>query len=609
MSPPTRGPAEVLYSQLAVDNRRYLGNKEYSGLYAGLLGRAISAPSPFSDGGQGTGGDLGRDSETGGERIGQKGFPPRGPVPEPDLHSQIQDGGDGNAQEHTAERGLDGMYRSKGRLPFCPGQDGRQEVSEIPVEGGNLRVPIASFRIEQCTPSLHEDSQASDGSPEEEWHEGHSVPGRHAASIPVRIAADESDAGCHSPSAVVGIHHQLGQISPLPHDKPGLPGFSDQYAGHANQCPAGEAIQTGSRMQPGVETGGHLHTGAESPHRYDVGYLTCNTSSPTMLPEHPENQEPKFLLRPGLLHQGDTRLGCETGIAVVEGPNPAMERQTSNSTSTRYGHRHRCLAVGLGSCVGPHKHWWYVVRGGEESSHKPSGVNGWGIRSEDICPGQESREVACEAENGQQDGSSICQSDGGHPLSRPILCSMSSVAMVSATQHLSHSRVPSRGEQHRSRQGVPSTAVICRMDAKPRGVHTHNAHTGMVSDRPLRQQAKSPASEVCCLETRPLFSGDGCPQDESARSTRVCVSPVCSDKQVPAEDRTGEVHHTAGSSNLDHSTMVSSPARDGDSRPITTPTERGPVNGPLQQVPSNSGPTVSWSQATVQKPRPIREVY
>ena len=292
-------------------------------------------------------------------------------------------------------------------LTFLSRSGWKTEVSEIPVEGGNLQVPIASFRIEQCTPSLHEDSQASDGSPEEEWHEGHSVPGRHAASIPVGIATDESDAGCHSPFAVVGIHHQLGQISPLPHKKPGLPGFSDQYAGHANQRPAGEAIQTGSRMQPGVETGGHLHTGAESPHRYDVGYLTCNTSSPTMLPEHPENQEPKFSLRPGLLHQGDTRLGCETGIAVVEGPNPAMERQTSNSTPTRYGHRHRCLAVGLGSCVGPHKHWWYVVRGREESSHKPSGVNGWGIRSEDICPGQESREVACEAENGQQDGSSI----------------------------------------------------------------------------------------------------------------------------------------------------------------------------------------------------------
>ena len=76
----------------------------------------------------------------------------------------------------------------------------------------------------------------------------------------------------------------------------------------------------------------------------------------------------------------------------------------------------------------------------------------------------------------------------------------------------------------------------------------------------VRFSPQQSTGEVHKLETRPVRDGNRCTADQLVRAGGLCLSTVCPDRSVPAEDQSGGVHGAVNSSMLENSALVPCPA-------------------------------------------------
>ena len=111
---------------------------------------------------------------------------------------------------------------------------------------------------------------------------------------------------------------------------------------------------------------------------------------------------------------------------------------------------------------------------------------------------------------------------------------------------------------------------------------------GPCSIDPLCFQIEQSVAEVCELAPRSIRCGNRCIPDVVDKGNRVCLSPICSDWQVPSESTAGRQLSSSGSSNLEHSALEPNSSGDMDRLSSSFTGRSVPTAGPLQQTSSTS---------------------
>ena len=305
----------------------------------------------------------------------------------------------------------------------------------------------------------------------------------------------------------------------------------------------------------------------------DVGGDTGGLASSTTLQRAPGLEDTNTEENTVLPDYGVSKRGIEGRAGVVDRNAQPMERAPNSPTHHVPRHRDRCVTPRLGSGYRADEHWRSLVRGGENSPHKSPGARWRSSGHEDFHKGQE--EHPCPSENGQHDSHSVHQQDGSHEVSDPIPGSLRSMALVPppAGDNPVSSTPAGRDELHSGRR-VQDTTVISRVDAREVNLSHHNTDPGAMLSGSLCHSHQQPTEEVRQMAPRPVHNRNGRLYYVLAGGSRVCISPVLPDRQMPAESSPGGVYSGSG----DHCV----------GRPALVPGPTGPPNRIEQATPTGA---------------------
>ncbi len=151
------------------------------------------------------------------------------PTPSHQLETTERMGNETEVQDgrlKSSEGRLDGLHRFERCLLISTGAARAQEIPSVCVEKDDIRVPVPTLRLEQCSQSIHKTAETSDGPPQETRHPKSNIPGRHATDDRVKGTTGATDTGGSGASQATGSQDKLGEITSCPYASDHLSGDS-----------------------------------------------------------------------------------------------------------------------------------------------------------------------------------------------------------------------------------------------------------------------------------------------------------------------------------------------------------------------------------------------
>ena len=218
----------------------------------------------------------------------------------------------------------------------------------------------------------------------------------------------------------------------------------------------------------------------------------------------------------------------------------------------------RCIQEGLGCILSRNQDRGFMVEGREGSSHKRPGTISYKICNPVNSEDEES--FLFSHSSRQHDSIVIPVEDGRNNLSFNDENSKRDLGISLESRDHDYCRVPSRYSEHRSRLGVQAHPRLFGMEIMPTSVQANLQQDRDSKNRPVCVKAVSAASELFCMETRPLLSRSGCNAAEVAStSTAVCIPSLFSNQQNYKEDQAREdININYDNARLADPSMVSS---------------------------------------------------
>ena len=518
---------------------------------------------------------------TGTEVGDMEGQTPTGPVYQPDLPSpqegriaatsgqseatelfdgkmQIQNGECENIEGPCQEERLDGLDRPEGRLSLGTNRGRGQEISPVCMGGESVRVSVSPLWPQQCSKGFHEATETGNGPPQTEGVTEHDLPRRYVADGRIKTRSGTPVTGSPGPSQAARVQDQLGKVSATPNTQTGVSGPHNRHNPHDSDLTGRKGAEDSEEMPINSQQEQSVSEGLVEANWNDVGNNTGGLASPTTLKRAPGIEDKNTEENTVLPDYGVSEQGVENRAGVVDDNAQQVERPPNSPSDPRPRHRNRCITPVLGSGHRADEHRQPLVRGGENPPHKSPGASRRSSGREDLHEGQE--EYPCPSQNGQHDGHSIHQQDGRHKVSDPIPDSLRSLALVPPAGDNPVSSTPAgRAELHSGRR-VQDTTVVSGVDA--REVNLSQCHTdpGPMLSGPLCHSPQQPAGEVRQLAPRPVRDRNGCLYYVVAGGSRVCISPVLRDRQMPTESSPGGVYSGSGDPRVGRPALVPGPA-------------------------------------------------
>ena len=113
---------------------------------------------------------------------------------------------------------------------------------------------------------------------------------------------------------------------------------------------------------------------------------------------------------------------------------------------------------------------------------------------------------------------------------------------------------------------------------------------GLLQCGPVRQPSEPPTAQVHQLEAGPRSDGHRRLSEELEEPEEICVPTLCTDRQIPSEDKGRTEHSSTDSSHLAEPAMVSGLVGDVDRGSTSPPVAQGHVGRPRGPATSTSKP-------------------
>ena len=494
------------------------------------------------------------------------------------------------------------LSRPEGCVSFGTNSRTPQEVPQVHLAGGDIRVQMSTIRPFQCPQNLHKAAATGNGIPEISRHENSHLFGRHPYTSRDQGRAEAASTSDNHPTGSTRFYDQHPEIIVRTGSPNNVSGSSGKLGHHEippdrEVTAAIECLQAGSSSAEGFSPRLVLNCWETS------GSKISNPSSsytcpPSSTPANPNTQNITLIPDPDNLEQG-----VPAGPPMVYIQAPRVERKRHSSDPTGLINTVRCIPARLGGGVQWNQNWRPLVSRRETPAHQQLGTSSRHLCSPDIH--QRDEGYSGSPPNGQPISSSLYQQDGGDPLTDSIPTSLQSVALVSREEYQPVSRVPSGQGQLNSGSGVQRIGVIRRVDAAQRSLPPDSADSGPMQDGPICNQAEPPAAELYQLEARSVCSGDGCTPPRLEDVGGIRLSPILLNREVSAENSPRGEHHNNSSAMVVFPSLVPSPTGESGGPPAPSAQSQGSPVQPSRPDSPTSRPRVS----TASRMQSIRVQY
>ena len=449
-------------------------------------------------------------------------------------HTQeVQDRRGSSLEGPLASRGLDGINRSKGCLLLCDHGSTRSEIAQVQLAGTDVRVSMPALWPQQRPSSVYKAAEARNSIAASEGPPSDIVPGRHVADGPVQSRIEDIREVSPTAPAVVGVQNQLGQICSLSHTEDSIPRVHGELSGDVHVATKGESGQNQSGLQGHAETAFHHSARVISDDWASDSNGSGHSTSPFVLSSASTAEERDIPDISLILNKGHSGTRSSAGSAVVEGSSQRVEWEGGTSSAPRYVHGNRCLPTGMGSTMRRFAIRRPVDQQGAIHAHKLPGALGGSVCGENVC--QTEAEPPHSPTNGQHNCCGVYQQDGRHTFKHPIEHGVQPLAMVPSEGHHTVCRAPPRNPQHNSGCRIPNLSFLSRMAVASFSVQEDQHPTRPLPGGPLCYQAKSSASMLHQLASRPFLHEHRCLSREMDWLPGVCFPSFCSGGKVPPE--------------------------------------------------------------------------
>ena len=279
----------------------------------------------------------------------------------------------------------------------------------------------------------------------------------------------------------------------------------------------------------------------------------------------------------------------------------STQRQVSPDFPVGPHHRDGRIYSGMGCLLRGSDHRGSLDRARKTLSHQLLGAPGSISSPKDLSKRQ--TEAKCPAENGQCDRNCLHQQDGRYPFSSPLRSGGGSLAMVSGERDHNPCRTLARQAKHSSRLGITPCQRLIRLDALEGSFSSSDVDLGAILNRFICCSDKCTATNLLQLAPGPRSTECGCTVNLLEGSSRLHVSSICSDHQMPGENSDGTSHSSPSGPGMAESAVVSTATQEPDRLPDSPAPSSGHPPRPRRSDPptSASGPSTSTCVANLRR--------
>ena len=395
----------------------------------------------------------------------------------------FQNGGDSYVEGSVKKGRLYGQDRPEGCLFHSASLEKPPKVSEVCLEGNDVRVCLPALRAGKRPQSVHETYETCSRPVAPTGHKTDNLFRRHANNGPNQGHCPPTCLNCPRSFARVGLHDKLSEVSPSPFHKDGVSRICGRLPHLVSSTPSGQNQKCEKGMSGLIkhdtsysETTSQV---AGTPYLY---HSSCLSSAPPLPPLAKREKQ-------GFGTFSDIRLcysplpSGQGGIGLVEGQPGSMEWKSSGFGFSRLSNRDRCLPTRLGGILQRSVHRGSAVSRGISSPHKLSRTSGWGFCCQDLCERQSSN--ASPPVNGQFDCNPLHKQNGGHKIPCSCTSGIRPMGVVPAPQYPHRGSVFARGAQCPSRPGVSGIFRPSRLETGSLVVHGTKSGLGPLRSRPV----------------------------------------------------------------------------------------------------------------------------
>ena len=353
-------------------------------------------------------------------------------------------------------------------------------------------------------------------------------------------------------------------------------------------CPSRQNCQNQERMSTFAEQSHGICKDTGSYHWPVNVNHTCCVSGTLALPRSAASQVKGFAAvqstKPRLRHHSAPQPGSTTGPNMVD--RVFLSRRTASQMATaNSNNRVRCIKERLGSPSNSSAadDWRSLESQRSNTPHQLVGIESCLLGSTSIC--SESFQCPCPPSNGQHSCYSILKSSRRNQILRSMSTSNLDLELVHPERNHNPCRSSTRPTERKSRFCFQELERQQRLDARSHSIRTTTNEIWPFFNRSLCIISKCSTPKVFQLETKPECLSGGCSSTTvGSFQDPLCLSSICSDREMLTEDTGGEglscTHH---SSNLAGSTLVSSDHTNAGRYPLLLPNQTDLLLNPHRQ--------------------------
>ena len=513
----------------------------------------------------------------------------------------FQDGGDFHSEGVSPEGRLVGHNRFERCLLVSGSGQGLQEVPQVYVGRQNLPIHLPALRALQCPKGIHKTAPTSNDTSKEAGPQVGDIFRRPSVVRPKEGLPDTPGGSSGGTVGESRFRGKPAKVTIIPAAGDSISGVSGELKDHEVSVTPREGGSPSRLLPSDPRQGPYYSERVSQSGGVTISDTAGSAASPTILPTSPAADYSVSQASSFLQYQGKSGCRCKEGLRVVDTSPQGLEWTEHPSKAGRLSDGDRCIQNRLGSELRRNKDRGILVTPGAVPSYQLLGASGRGLCNEDLH--EEADQCTCAPEDGQSVCSLLHQQDGGNLLPMPNGAGLPAMGVVFAERNNNFSGVPARPRELCGRYGVPIDSDSSRVETSPRGVQLTPEGVGTVSNRPVCHTAEPSVTQICQLETKPVRCGNGRIPTQLERSTGVCLSSLCSHRQVCAEDTRGAEYSGVGDPPLASATLVSSSLGSGGRPPVESSQERGPPAGPPRQVTPAGKP----GEASVSRLESVKE--
>ena len=506
----------------------------------------------------------------------------------------FQDGRYTFREGSPGQRRLHVQARFERCIPVSTDQSSTSEVPPISMAGSDISIQCSTLWAGNCTSCIHEASQACPSPPQSQGPEISGLFGRYPID---RERQGRCRASISSGETVVGgprFCDQSGEVtirSNTMHRISGIHGklrLNDVHTANSKSEGNKEQVQASSKAGEADDTPLGTY------HRCVNINPPCDSPSTSTLSRSSSTKDQRASPPPLIRIDGNVGEAECDGFELVDQQCGDHQWETNSPGTTRDDNRIRCFEYRMGSLLEQPENRRSLVVPGISATYQCKGVASGISSPPNLC--REQGRNSCSPENRQYDGSLLHQSDGWYPFQETDGDHISNLELESAQENIPVSRTSSRSPECRCGSRITQEAGQLRMEAGSFNISTNHANSGPLPSGSFCLQNISSTSQIYELEAGSGGNCNRCPEPTLDEHERLCLSPVCVDRQMPIQDTEGgsqgdNTHCTS----MANSAMVLSPPINVVSE-TTPPSETATPSDKPQQQQSSTDTSVESSR-------------